>query len=273
VLKITEKDVKKSFEELAHDLTHKYPDLIKIIWFLPLVREENEYNLCFLIDIKKISEEFRVETDKIINEISKKENIRIILNIYDFEHFWSSIKKYSPILMFQIRIGMCIYDPTGLFSSIKKLLGKGKFPGTEEFANVLSKVIIHQLEYVDNYYASGVLSEIFNSAINASQAPLALIGEKIPKPKEIAFSLKENFVKRRMLEKKYSMYVERIVNYFKAFEHEKIKKISWIKLFSLYDMAKKVVDRMEALVDEIVSLSQIYETKTEEIDDFIKKHK
>ena len=55
--------------------------------------------------------------------------------------------------------------------------------------------------------------------------------------------------------------------------HGKIKRISWTKLFSLYELGKEVVDRMETLVDEIVSLSQIYETRTEEIDEIIRKRK
>jgi len=274
VLKIEEKDVKKSFDGLTSDLTRKYPDLIKIIWVLPPIKDENEYNLYLLVDdVNRVSKEFGAELDRIIDKISKKEHIKISLNIYDFEYFWSSIKKYSPMFMFQIRIGICIYDPTGLFSSVKKLLNKGKFPGTEEFAYVLTKVIIHQLEYVEYHYASEVLNEIFSSVINASQASLALIGEKIPKPKEVAFALKENFVKRGLLERKYPIYVNQIVSYFKAFEHDKFKKISWVKIFSLYELAKDLVDRMEALVDEIVSLSQIYETKTEEIDEIIRKSK
>jgi uncharacterized protein (UPF0332 family) len=159
----------------------------------------------------------------------------------------------------EIKNSAALYDPTGFFVPLQRLVEKGKILGTKE--NLTHFIVGVRKRLGDlREIKLRVLSSIYEAVIDAGQAPLIAANYAIPVQRGVAPALEKRFVKRGLLAKRYLDYFNDIVNYFKDFEHEKISKIEGKKLDDFTKKAILFIDRMEELSEEVIE-SRVVNTK------------
>ncbi|MEM2956446.1 MAG: nucleotidyltransferase domain-containing protein [Candidatus Pacearchaeota archaeon] len=172
--------------------------------------------------------------------------------IYILTEFWEGIRDANPIFFTFVRDGVPLYDK-GTFTPWKLLLKMGKITGTpeaiERFLTIGEKVE----EVIDRKMIDIATEDIYWSVITPSQGALMLYGLAPPTPKETVELMKKIFYeKEKLLEKKYIDFLEHIVvDVYKAYEHEKLKKISGKEIDELLKGTKEYIKRIRKLVEEV----------------------
>jgi len=172
--------------------------------------------------------------------------------IYILTEFWEGVREANPIFFTFIRDGVPLYD-RGTFTPWKLLLRMGKITGTpeaiEKFLTLGEKV--HEI--VDRKMMDIATEDIYWSVVTPSQGALMLYGMAPPTPKETVKLMKEIFYeKEKLLEKKYIDFLEHVViDVYKAYEHEKLKKISGKEIDELVKGTKEYIERIRKLAEEV----------------------
>ena len=241
------------------NILKEFRDIIKSIWLLRQDAESSKDLLTIILldDTKKEVGELlkkKIET-KVLEEeenIKKKFGIIIHTSFYLLSDYWNLIKHGSPTVFCEIREGIPIYDPSGFFVPLKKLLLQGKIPGTKEAMRELITNASFRVRRVESLFKIRVLEHLFNAVVEAGQAPLILIGVSPPKPRKVAENLKIHFVRKKLLEPEYAKYCEEIVRYWKKCEHGKIKA-NWEDIDEIAEKTARFISRMERLVEYLTS--------------------
>jgi predicted nucleotidyltransferase len=172
--------------------------------------------------------------------------------IYILTEFWEGVREANPIFFTFIRDGVPLYD-RGTFTPWKLLLRMGKITGTpeaiEKFLTLGEKV--HEI--VDRKMMDIATEDIYWSVVTPSQGALMLYGMAPPTPKETVRLMKEIFYeKEKLLEKRYIDFLEHVViDVYKAYEHEKLKKISGKEIDELVKGTKEYIERIRKLAEEV----------------------
>ncbi len=172
--------------------------------------------------------------------------------IYILTEFWDGVREANPIFFTFIRDGVPLYD-RGTFSPWKLLLKMGKITGTpeaiERFLTMGEKVN----EIVERKLLDIATEDIYWSVITPSQGALMLYGLAPPTPKETVELMKKVFYeKEKLIEKKYIDFLEHVViDIYKGFEHEKLKKVSGKEIDELIKGTQEYIQRVRKLVDEV----------------------
>jgi hypothetical protein len=97
-----------------------------------------------------------------------------------------------------------------------------------------------------------VVEDIYWGVITPSQALLMLYGVAPPTPRETYSLMKEIFVdKEKLLELKYVKTLEKIVEIYKKYEHEKIKSISGKEIDEMLQECSEYTERLKQLMEQI----------------------
>jgi len=241
------------------NILKEFRDIIKSIWLLRQDSGSSKDLLTIILldDTKKEVEELtkkKIET-KVLEEeekIKKKFGIIIHTSFYLLSDYWNLIKHGSPTVFCEIREGIPIYDPSGFFVPLKKLLLQGKIPGTKEAMRELITNASFRVRRIESIFKIRVLEHLFNAVVDAGQAPLILIGVSPPKPRKLAESLKIHFVRKKLLEPEYAKYCEEIVRYWKKCEHGKIK-VDWEDIDEIAEKTARFISRIEKLMEGLAS--------------------
>ena len=253
--KIEEKQI-NAVKDFCSNILKEYKKVIKSIWLLKQETEKSKDLLTIILldDTRKVDgiTKKKIET-KVLEEerkIKKKYGISIYSSFYLLSDYWDLIKHGSPTVFCEIREGIPIYDPSGFFVPLKKLLLQGKIPGTKEAMRDLIARAPSRIKRVELLFKTKILEHLFNAVVEAGQAPLILIGVAPPIPKKVAENLKIHFVRKKLLEAEYAKYCDEIVKYWKKFEHGKIK-VDWEDIDEIAEKTARFISRMEKLVDDI----------------------
>ena len=239
--------VKKFVEEL----TGKYKEIVKAIW---MVKEGNEHTMIILIDDTDLLDEtsvdrLKVDAPAMAASVSKK--IKINVNFYLLTDYWELLRHGSPVTFAEIREGIPVYDPSGFFIPLKKLLSQGRIPGTKEAMRSLLEEAPIKLLRIERLYTTRIIFELSNACVDAGQAPLLMIGVAPPVPREVGDKLRVHFVDKGMLESEYPGYVEDIVKLEKEVEHGTKKNITGKDIEDALDKTVRFVERMEKLMQKL----------------------
>jgi predicted nucleotidyltransferase len=172
--------------------------------------------------------------------------------IYILTEFWEGVREANPIFFTFIRDGVPLYD-RGTFTPWKLLLKMGKITGTPEAVDKFLSLGEKVHEIVDRKMMDIATEDIFWSVITPSQGALMLYGMAPPTPKETVRLMKEIFYdKEKLLEKKYVDFLEHVViDIYKAYEHEKLKKISGKEIDELVKGTKEYIERIRKLAEDV----------------------
>jgi predicted nucleotidyltransferase/uncharacterized protein (UPF0332 family) len=176
--------------------------------------------------------------------------------VYLLTDFWESVKDAHPVIFTFIRDGIPLYD-RGTFMPWKSLLRMGKLKPSPEAIDMFMSMGDKTVKRVKTALLDVVVNEIFWGITTPSQALLMLYGLPPPTPKHVASEMKRIFVdKEKMLEKKYITIIEKIINIYKDFEHEKIKEISGEEVDKLLRDTEDYLKRLKELREQIEKRTQ-----------------
>ncbi len=176
--------------------------------------------------------------------------------VYLLTDFWESVKDAHPVIFTFIRDGIPLYD-RGTFMPWKSLLRMGKLKPSPEAIDMFMSMGDKTVKRVKNALLDVVVNEIFWGVTTPSQALLMLYGLPPPTPKHVASDMKKIFVdKEKMLEKKYITILEKVIEIYKDYEHEKIKEISGEQVDKLVKDTEDYLKRLKELREQIEKRSQ-----------------
>ncbi|NOQ55913.1 MAG: hypothetical protein GQ477_03865 [Nanohaloarchaea archaeon] len=235
-----------------------FKPVIKSIWLLTSNDFSKTRDMTAIVifdDLSEIDKLTMKKLDVCAHEASiiakKKHKVDIHTSYYNLTEYWDLIRHGSPVTFQEIRDGIPVYDPSGFFVPLKKLLRDGRIPGTKESMRSLIGKAPLRIRRIRHEFMLNVLEKIYTAVVDAGQAPLIMAGFSPPTQKMVATSLNEIFVKKKKLEPEYVRYVDEIVKTWKDYEHGKIKTISGDMLDKMLEHAGRFIRRMEDLMEEI----------------------
>jgi predicted nucleotidyltransferase/uncharacterized protein (UPF0332 family) len=176
--------------------------------------------------------------------------------IYLLTDFWESVKDAHPVIFTFIRDGIPLYD-RGTFMPWKTLLKMGKLKPSPEAIDMFMSMGDKTVSRAKSLLLDIVVHEIYWGITTPSQALLMLYGLPPPAPKHLVSEMKRIFVeKEKMLEKKYITILERVVEIYKDFEHEKIKDLKGTEVDKLIEDTEDYLKRLKELREQIEKRTQ-----------------
>ncbi len=181
-----------------------------------------------------------------------------ILNVqpYLLTDFWESVKDAHPVMFTFIRDGVPLYD-RGTFLPWKALLKMGRLKPSPEAIEMFMSTGDKTVKRAKQALLDILIHDIYWSIVTPSQALIMLYGLPPPTPKQTASDMKKIFVdKENMLEKKYIAILERVIQAYKDFEHEKLKEVKGAEIDKMLADTEDYLKRLEELRKQIEKRAQ-----------------
>jgi predicted nucleotidyltransferase/uncharacterized protein (UPF0332 family) len=176
--------------------------------------------------------------------------------IYLLTEFWEAVKDAHPVMFTFIRDGVPIYD-RGTFMPWKSLLRMGKLKPSPESIDMFMSMGDKVVPSSKRFFLSEVFTNIFWGVTTPAQAILMLNGCPPPNAKkELVREFKKEFFDKSMIEKRYVNFLDKIVNMWRDYEHEKIKEISGTEIDKLLKESEEFIKRLKELRKQIEKKSQ-----------------
>ncbi len=240
----------EKIKKLLDRLIPKFEKVIKSVWAMP-----GEESLIILLDDTEDIDSITYNQVKNETEIALKglgkDGAKMHAVFYKLSDYWELIRHGSPVTFTEINEGIALYDPSGFFVPIKKLITEGRVPGTKEAMKNLLQQAPYRLLRIERMHMIRVVEELFSSVVDAAQAPLIIAGVAPPIPRELPEKLETHFVKAKKLEPEYVRYCEQTIKTWKDLEHGKIKDVDAERLDELIENSSRFVERMEKLIENL----------------------
>ena len=167
--------------------------------------------------------------------------------IYLLTEFWDAVKDAHPVMFTFIRDGVPIYD-RGTFMPWKALLRMGKLKPSPEAIEMFMSMGDEVISRSKRTLLTDVFTNIFWGVTTPAQAMVMLNGSPPPNAKkELVREFKKQFLETKMLEKKYIDFLEKVVQTWRDYEHEKIKEISGTEIDKLLKQTEEFLKRLKEL--------------------------
>jgi len=171
--------------------------------------------------------------------------------IYLLTDFWESVKDAHPVMFTFIRDGVPLYDK-GTFMPWKALLKMGKLKPSPEAIDLFMSMGDKVVPGSKRTLLSDIFVNIFWGVTTPAQAILMLNGNPPPNAKkELVRDFKREFYNTKMIEKKYIDFLEKVVNTWRDYEHEKIKEISGAEIDKFLKQTEEFIKRLKELRTQI----------------------
>jgi len=171
--------------------------------------------------------------------------------IYLLTDFWESVKDAHPVMFTFIRDGVPIYDK-GTFMPWKALLRMGKLKPSPEAIDLFMSMGDKVVPGSKRTLLSDIFVNIFWGVTTPAQAILMLNGNPPPNAKkELVRDFKREFYNTKMIEKKYIDFLDKVVNTWRDYEHEKIKEISGAEIDKFLKQTDEFIKRLKELRTQI----------------------
>jgi predicted nucleotidyltransferase/uncharacterized protein (UPF0332 family) len=183
-------------------------------------------------------------------------NNKLEPQIYLLTDFWEAVKDAHPIMFTFIRDGVPIYD-RGTFMPWKALLKMGKLKPSPEAIDMFMSMGDGIIPRSKRTLLSEIFVNIFWGITTPAQALLMLNGCPPPNAKkELVRDFKREFLDTKMIEKKYVDFMEKVIDIWRDYEHEKIKEISGSKIDKLLEETEEYLKRLKELRAQIDKKAQ-----------------
>lgn len=192
------------------------------------------------------------------NQIAGVEN-KLEPQIYLLTDFWDAVKDAHPVMFTFIRDGVPLYD-RGTFMPWKALLRMGKLKPSPEAIDMFMSMGDGVIPRSKRTLLSEIFTNIFWGVTTPAQAILMLNGNPPPNAKkELLREFKKQFYDTKMIEKKYVDFLDKVINTWRDYEHEKIKEISGAEIDKFLKGTEEYLERLKKLRKEI---EKKYQEKT-----------
>lgn len=192
---------------------------------------------------------YREELGKII--VANPYRKALHVNSVKLSTWWDDMMKGDPVVINVLRYGDVLIDYGGFFSPLKILLKEGKIRSTpESIYTLLQRAPGHMTRARQSMMA--VVDGLYWTMVDAAHAALIAGGVQPASPEEIGDVLKEHFVKKKMLHKRYVKYYEEIHGVAKDVMHGKVFRIKGRDLDEWFEMTDDFLGEMARLVDVLI---------------------
>ena len=251
----TEADIALDFATKAYE---KFNKIVKsIILFGSSVKQDqttgSDIDLIIVIDDASIVWDqeliawYREELEKILQ--SNPYNKSLHINTIKLTTWWEDLLRGDPTLINIIRYGEPVIDFAGFFDPIKFLLLKGKIKATPEaIYSALQRAPMHLAR--SRAAELGSIEGLFWSMVDASHAALISAQVSPPSPEHIPGELRLNFVDKKMLHPKYTLWYQDLLILHKRITHGETKDLKGIEIDQWRERAEEFLRVMAELVDK-----------------------
>jgi predicted nucleotidyltransferase len=177
------------------------------------------------------------------------------INTVKLSTWWQDLTKGDPVVINILRYGDSLIDFGGFFDPLKVLLRDGKIKSTpESIYTLLQRAPTHMARTRANMLSA--IDGLYWTAVDSAHA--ALISSKImpPSPEHIPDILKEQFVDKKLLNKKHVDFYREIHNLAKDIVHGRIVKVKGKDIDEYAVKTEEFLREMATLVDKSIDNSQ-----------------
>jgi len=197
------------------------------------------------------AETFVEHVEGYLRDIARRVSRRLSIHVYTLTKFTEYVSKGHPIVYNFVKDGKPLYD-MGFFTPWKILLKRGEIPGTRENVERYMKEAFEALHNAKAHKLV-VLLEIYRAMTYSAQAILMSLSRDVPSPNKLASKIKEAFVDKGMLDSKYVVWLEEIMQLRREVERGNVKKV--LRTFPV----KKWIDRASEFVFKSDALLYVVE--------------
>jgi uncharacterized protein (UPF0332 family)/predicted nucleotidyltransferase len=220
-------------EDFAEKVYQKFDKIIKsVILFGSQIKQNtvvgSDIDIIILVDDATIQFDerfimwYREELGKIISANPYKRDLHI--NTVKLTTWWEDLYRGDPTIINIIRYGEAMIDVAGFFGPFKILLQEGKIRTTPESMYVLlNRVPSHILRSKQSEL--GAIEGVYWAMAESAQALLMAIKVLPPSPEHITILLREHFVEKKLLNKKYADWYKDVFELHKKIIHGQTKDI------------------------------------------------
>ena len=191
------------------------------------------------------------------------------IQVYVLTDMWNSIKNAHPVIFTFLRDGIPLYD-RGMFAPWKLLLKKGKITPSPEAVDQYVKSGKQMVERTKAKLKEIAQEDFFWATCTPTQGALMTIGIPPGAPKEVSAQIKEHFVDKGLLEKKYLDIWDQILKLRKDIEYGKLKEIDAKIIQEMFPLVESYLERLDKLMESIEeksvkeAINDLYEKSCEE---------
>lgn len=191
----------------------------------------------------EVSETFRIITEKISSQISR----RFHLNTLMLSSYWEYVRNGDPIIINMLRDGVPLYD-IGVFEPMQQLLFKGKIKPSSEAMWIYWARAPNTIQNA-KWHVMQAMVDLYWAAIDAAHAALMRAGEIPPTPSHVPDMLDQKFVKAGLLEAKYVGVIRDLFKMAKMIAHRDIKEVTGEAFSKAAKETLDFVERMKKIVE------------------------
>ena len=267
--KVKREDIFHKDYEIALDFatqTYKqFSEIIKtIVLFGSVSKQEaqkkSDIDLIIIIDDCTIEWDqeliawYRTELGKLISKQRYKDNLHI--NTITLSTFWEELKAGEPLIINVLRYGQTLIDFGGFFEPLKILLAKGRIRSTPEAVfTTMKRAPEHLLR--SNASLLGTIEGFYWAVVDASHAALMAINEIPPSPEHISNLLREHFILKKQLDKRYAEYYDEIYILAKKIVHGEVNRVDGKRITDLQKKAEDFVKTLRDLTQYLIKEKKI----------------
>jgi uncharacterized protein (UPF0332 family) len=189
---------------------------------------------------------YREELGKLI---SKNPYIKPLhINSVKLSTWWSDLMRGDPIILNVLRYGEALVDFGGFFKPLKVLLHEGKIKSTPESMYTLLQRAPGHIARARGFMLQSV-DGIYWTMIDSAHAVLIAHDLTPTSPEHVGKILMDNFVKKKLLHKKYVHYYNSVHGVSKKIIHGKLQHVRGKDIDNFMKMAEDFLDEMAKLID------------------------
>ena len=253
---VKRKDIASDFAIKAYA---KFDKIIKSIILFGstakgVAEEKSDIDIIIIIDDCTIQwdEEliawYREELGKIIKENPYKKALHI--NSIRLSTWWDEMLRGEPVAINVIRFGEALIDFGGFFNPLKVLLARGKIKNTPETIYIaLGRAPSHMIR--SKAAMLSALEGLYWAFVDAAHAALMAAKQVPPSPEHIADMLREQFVKKKMLNPKFVLWYNDIYTLMHKILRNEIIDIKGSELDEWRERADVFLRNMAKIIDQI----------------------
>ena len=191
---------------------------------------------------------YREELGKLIKENPYKKALHI--NSIRLSTWWDEMLRGEPVAINVIRFGEALIDFGGFFNPLKVLLARGKIKNTPETIYIaLGRAPSHMIRSKAAMFSA--LEGLYWAFVDAAHAALMAAKQVPPSPEHIADMLREQFVKKKMLNPKFVLWYNDIYTLMHKILRNEITDIKGSELDEWRERADVFLRNMAKIIDQI----------------------
>ena len=269
---VLEENYAKAYD-FALKVYKRFKEIIKTIVLFGTVakqvpKKESDIDIIIIVDDCTIDWDqeliawYREELAKIIAKQPYKERIHV--STVTLTTFFDQVRIGDPVVINILRYGHALLDFGGFFEPLKVLLARGKIRATPEAVyTVLTRAPDHLAKARYNLLSS--IEALYWAMVDAAHAALMAIGEIPPSPDRIPDMLLVNFVKPRIIPKKYVDWFQELYELAKDIVHGKKLDISPAEFEKQEKRAQEFLKTMVNIADKMLKEEKIIKVEKKEV--------